>query len=253
MNAETILKSKLPSDIVDALLHAYKEIESNFVMRRWKTSELDAGHFVEAARRAIEFALFGKFTPIGKALPNFNDKELARYESSVGDETYRIHTPRILKAIYNIRNKRGVGHLSHISANEMDATLILYSVKWVLAEFVRVNSGTNTTEAQKIIDQIVERRLSILWKNNATTRVIVSGVAAKDQVLILLYDQDPQSLDALQKNVEYKNKSEFKRLLIKLHKDRFLEMSPDNQCSITPNGMLRAEALLLDLASKAKK
>src|SRR5688572_15929335 len=133
MNVEVILKGKFPADVVDAVLAAYKEIESNFALRKWKASELDAGHFVEAARRIVDHALTGSHIPIGKKLADFSDAELKRYEQQVGDESYRMLIPRILKSVYNIRNKRGIGHLGSISANEMDATYIMYSAKWVLA------------------------------------------------------------------------------------------------------------------------
>ena len=111
MSVESILKASHPPDVVDALLEAYKEIESNYALRKWKTSELDSGHFVEAARRLLENVLLGAYTPIGQSLPKFNDGVLAQYEKGAGHESFRILIPRVLKAIYNIRNKRGVGHV----------------------------------------------------------------------------------------------------------------------------------------------
>lgn len=107
MNAEDLLKSAYPAELVNALLNAYSEIESNFAVRKWKASELDAGHFVEAVRRVLDHTLFAAYVPIGKSLPNFSDSELKRYEQSSGDESLRLHIPRVLKSIYNIRNKRG--------------------------------------------------------------------------------------------------------------------------------------------------
>ena len=65
-------------------------------------------------------------------------------------------------SIYNIRNKRGVGHISGISPNKMDATYILYSCKWVLAELVRQNTGVSTSAAQSIVDDIYWLRVDLL-------------------------------------------------------------------------------------------
>src|SRR5215813_181006 len=130
MNIPSILSATLPKELVEALLTAYKEIETNYVHRKWKASELDAGHFVEAVRRIIEHRLLGTYTPLNKQLSQFTDKVLLQYQQASGDESYRLLVPRILYAIYGVRNKRGVGHLGAISPNEMDATLILYSVKW---------------------------------------------------------------------------------------------------------------------------
>lgn len=140
-DVETILRSRYPADIVKALLDAYREIESNYALQKWKPSELDAGHFVEAARRILEHELFGQATPINQQISKFSDQVLVKYEQATGDESYRMLIPRALKSVYNIRNKRGVGHVGPVSPNEMDATYILYSVKWVLAELVRLVSG----------------------------------------------------------------------------------------------------------------
>lgn len=103
MTIEAALKSRYPSDACDALLNAYREIEENFSLQKWKATELDAGHFVEAARRFIEQELFGSHTPIGKSLPTFSDAELKRYENANGDESFRMLIPRVLKSIVSVR------------------------------------------------------------------------------------------------------------------------------------------------------
>ena len=59
MDIKSSLARTLPQELVEALLTAFDEIESNFVNRKWKASELDAGHFVEAVHRIIERQLFG--------------------------------------------------------------------------------------------------------------------------------------------------------------------------------------------------
>lgn len=252
MSAETVLKGSFSHDVVDAILAAYREIEGNYALHKWKATELDSGHFVEAARRFIEQKLFGSATPLGTGLPNFNDAELRRYEQAPGDESYRILIPRALKAIFNIRNKRGVGHLGLISPNEMDATYILYSVKWVLAEFVRLESGLPVSETQAMIDDIVARRLSILWKHADATRVLDSGVGAREQVLILLYDASPNTEEFLRKSVEYKNETNFRKILKRLHQDRLLNFEKGKPVSISPLGVRKAEELLLKLKSDGK-
>lgn len=244
MSAEQVLKARFPSDVVDALLSAYREIESNFALKRWKASELDAGHFVEAARRMLEHVLTGSHTPIAAPISKFTDQVLKAYEQAQGDESYRMLIPRALKAIYNIRNKRGVGHIAGVSPNEMDATYILYTVKWVLAEFVRLSSGLSVPDTQKIVDALVERRLSVLWKEGDVTRVLDTKMRAVDQILVLLYDRSPQSVEELRAAVEYKNATKFKQLVKELHRKRHLYRQPDDLCVISPTGLAAAERLL---------
>jgi len=244
MDIRPSLESALPKDLVDALLTAYGEIETNYVYRKWKASELDAGHFVEAVRRVIEYRLFGKYTPIGKALPNFSEQVLRSYEQVVGDESYRVLIPRVLRAIYGIRNKRGVGHLGPISPNEMDATLILYNVKWVLAEVVRLESGLDPSETQAAIDYVVEREVPLLWKSGAVVRVMEKGIRAREQVLLLLSDDSPQSEADLREQCEYKNSTNFRKILKQMHADKLIFLGADSKCLLMPNGIAAAEEIV---------
>lgn len=47
-------------------------------------------------------------------------------ESRTGSESARLTIPRLLVALYDVRNRRGVGHVSgDVSANHMDAELVL--------------------------------------------------------------------------------------------------------------------------------
>lgn len=243
MNIRATLTSTLPSELVESLLSALDEIQSNFVHRKWKASELDAGHFVEAVRRIIEHRLFGAYTPIGKSLPTFNDKLLVHYEQAAGDESYRILIPRVLRAIYGIRNKRGVGHLGLISPNEMDATLILYSVKWVVAEVLRLESGLTPAETQAAIEHVVEREAPLLWKQGAIVRVSRKGIPAREQVLLLLYDKSPQDANELRSQCEYENPSNFRKILKRLHADKLIFLAPDDSCVLMPDGVAAAQAV----------
>lgn len=245
MTAQDALLTRYPNDIVTALIDAYTEIESNFTIRKWKASELDAGHFVEAARRIVEQELFSKHTPIGKNLPKFTDTVLKQYESGSGDEAFRILIPAVLKAMYSIRNRRGVAHLARVSPNQMDATFILYSAKWVLAELVRIASGKSVAETQALVEQIVERRIEVLWKHGNLTKVLSTKIRAPNQVLVLLYDKSPQTESDLQKATEYKNASDFRKILKKLHREKLIHYDAA-ECRILPAGIVQAEKVLLE-------
>src|SRR6266480_624951 len=242
MNAEAILRTRYSTELVDALLKAYREVESNYVTKKWKTSELDAGHFVEMVRRVLELELTGRYTPVSQPLPKLNEPAMKQYENvnPKADDSYRMLIPRALFAVYGIRNKRGVGHVAGVSANEMDATFILYSVKWVLAEIVRLASGASVADTQRAIDEIVERQLSILWKHGDITRVLDTSVKTPGQILVLLYDKSPQTDAELLSATEYSNASKFRGILRDLHKRRLINYQ-DGECAISPSGLAAAE------------
>jgi hypothetical protein len=245
MIIKTILQNSSDAILANEIVSAYEEIEKNFISKNWKVTELDAGHFVEAVRRFIELKLFGNYTPIGTTLQSFNDPLLRSYENATGDESYRILIPRTLYSIYAIRNKRGVGHIGLVKPNQIDATLIFQSVKWTLAELIRLNSTIDINETDKLISQITQRQLDILWKQDGITRILNKNMRIDKKVLILLYDTSPQSKDQLQLNTKYRDKSAFKKILKKLDSNLLIEFKQDDSCHITPLGENEAEIIML--------
>ncbi|MCP4262594.1 MAG: hypothetical protein GY774_34590 [Planctomycetes bacterium] len=245
MSIHDILINASDDELANEIINSYKEVVENFVLENWKYSELDAGHFVEAVRRFLELKLFGNYTPFNERLSNFSNTILTAYENAKGDASYRILIPRILYSIYTIRNKRGAGHLTGVSPNEMDATCILYSVKWVLSELVRLNSTLSTDETSALISSIVERQIDLIWKQDGVVRILDTRIPKKQQVLVLLYDEKKQSENKLRETIEYSNPSNFRKVLKGFHKKRFLEYdAARNICTITPKGLSEAEKII---------
>ena len=244
MDIITILKNKYPADIAENVVNSYLNVEQNFAAGRWKTSELDAGHFVESVRRLLEYELTGTYTPFSAKITEFNNSVIDQYERAVGkDDSFRFHIPRILKAIYGVRSKRGVGHIASINPNKMDSTLILYTCKWVLAELVRLASGLSLQETQKAIDNIVTRQIEVVWKDGSIVRILAHSMKTKEQILVLLYDSSPQIDSSLCETIEYSNLSRFKTILKELHGQRFLEYK-GGMCYLSPKGTIEAEGIL---------
>lgn len=242
-SVKSILKNKYGEELTEKLLNSFDEIIQNYVLEKWKPSELDAGHFVETVRRMIEVEQTGNYTPVGNRLSAFNDRVLVQYENGTGDESIRILIPRALKAIFNIRNKRGVGHIGNISPNKMDSTYIVYSVKWILAEVIRLHSTLTADETQSIVDKIVERSIDLIWKESDFIRIIDTRLSAKEMVLVLLYDNSPKPIEDLQSIIEYKNTTNFNKIILSYHKSRFLELR-NGLCYISPLGVFEAEAII---------
>lgn len=244
ITAEDVLKSGWNAELAAAVITAYKEIERNYVFGKWKPSELDAGHFVEAVRRALDMELSGTYKPLNKSLAPFNDNEIKRYEQLTGNQSYRLLIPRALKTIYNLRNKRGVAHISDVSPNEMDATVILYTVKWVLAELVRLKSGLSTENTQRILEDVVERKSSIIWKHGNITSILDPTLGAREQTLVFLYDASPQRSTELQAVIEYKNTTNFMKILKRLHARKLIYLNAEGDCFLTPAGIPEAEKII---------
>lgn len=241
---KTILETEFPKEIVEHILRTYSEVESSFRLEKWKPTELDAGHFVEAVRRLIEHVLQGSYTPFTTSMGAFNQNVLNKYESSTGLEEWRILIPRVLYSIYCIRNKRGVGHISLISPNKLDATYILHSVKWILAELVRLANSSSPEDAKELIDAILDRQVDIVWDDGETFMILDKKLKAADKILLCLYKKDRIQMEELQTKVDYKNKTSFKKIIFDLKGQKLIDVTIDNICKLSPLGVQTAEQII---------
>ena len=244
MKVSQCLTGKFPKEIVDHILYSYAEVENNYRLGKWKPSELDAGHFVEAVRRLIENELFGSYVSFSKSVGSFNQAILNKYESATGDEAYRMIIPRTLYSMYCVRNKRGVGHISSISPNKMDASFILSSTKWVLAELVRIAGASSPDEAQKLVDVVIDRQVDLVWDDGETFMILSKKLKASEKALVALYKNDKVDIEVLRSRVEYKNKSNFIKIICELKKNRLIDINDQGICKISPLGNTIAEAII---------
>lgn len=244
MPIKQLLSNQHPVQLVEALYNSYREIEKNYQLSNWKIAELDAGHFVEAALRILEHKLLGTFTPLSTSFGSFNQNILTKFENASGHESYRILIPRTLFSVYCIRNKRGVGHIGEISPNQLDATYIIYSIKWVLAELLRLSSSISPEKANDMIHQVIERHIEAIWDDGETFMILNSKIKTQDKILIVLYKKDNISDLEVQRATDYKNISDFRKILINLKKERLIDYTVDKRCKLSPLGCRKAEEIL---------
>lgn len=216
----------LPQQLRDELIGSYINIAKNYVEHRWEPSELDGGKFVESAYCVVNGYLSGQFpnkttkpTNLVLACEQIAQIQVDPTLHLMNLESMRITIPRMLIAIYNIRNKRGVGHVDgDVNPNEMDASVIFGMAKWVLAEFIRIFHKSSVIDATTLISSIVERSLPIVWEVNNLKRVLNTKLSKKNQVLTLLYSEQSgrMTMDELSKSLDTR-KDNLARTLRPMH------------------------------------
>jgi hypothetical protein len=109
-------------------------------------------------------------------------------DDSIFPRSVRIQIPRMLIALYEIRNNRGVGHVGgDVNPNEMDSKVVLEMSKWIMAELVRLFHNVTTEEATTVVESLVERTIPVVWVIDGRRRVLKLGLQKRDEVLLLLY------------------------------------------------------------------
>jgi len=156
----------------------------------------------------------------------------------------RIHIPRALRTVYDIRNKRDAAHLADgIDPNLQDATFVIGTLDWILAEFVRLFHGVSADEAQKIITDLVRKRVPAVQDIGGFLKVQNPKLQVSDRVLVLLYERGAEraTRDELGSWVHPKMPKNLKRTLVQLEHDRALIHSTGNEFQITEAGMRDVE------------
>ncbi len=244
-NLQKLLESGFDKPIAEELVSYYQSVTKNYFQGKWEASMSAGGKFVEVGLRALDWELFGKDTPFNEALSPFDDRLLKKYaDHQTGQQSYKTLIPRVLRAAYDFRNTRGVAHASDISPNEMDATFVLYSVKWVLAEIVRLKSNLSPSEAKSLVEAITKRNIPLVWHEGEVIRILNPKISAKDKVLLLLsHFPDSKTDKELCKITEYSNISVFRKNCLKvLHREALIHYNAGNGlCTISPTGIARAE------------
>lgn len=255
VNAASTL-SGMPSGLRDSLLSTYGEIVRNFRERRWEPSELNGGKLCEVVYSILKGYVDGRMPTRPRKPRNMVDacRSLETADDSMFPRSVRIQIPRMLVALYEIRNNRGVGHVGgDVNPNEMDSKVVLEMSKWIMAELVRLFHNLTTEEAATVVESLVERTIPVVWVTNGRRRVLKHDLQKKDEVLLLLYSTPGAvSEEDLLEWVEHSNASVFRdKVLRRLHKNRLIEFDEaDGKARLSPKGVAYVEQNLpLDISS----
>jgi hypothetical protein len=253
------LIAALPPGLRNPLIESYREIGANYLENRWEPSELNGGKFCEVVYSILNGVLSGRM-PAGPSKPRQMLQACQQLEqvppdsNRIGDRSLRILIPRILPALYEIRNNRGVGHVGgDVNPNFLDATAVYSMASWVLAELVRIFHNVTTQKAQAVVDALIERKNPLIWEvQDGTRRVLDAAMGKADQVLVLLHGTAGWlAIDDLVRWVEYSNKNMFKtRIVARLHKARMVEHDEKQQrVRISPLGVKDVESRIINSRS----
>jgi len=241
----------IPQSLRDELYIAYNQILTNFREGKWEPSELNSGKFCEVVFSIISGYISGSFPASTSKPGNMVDacRSLEQAPSTF-PRSVRIQIPRMLIALYEIRNNRGVGHVSgDVNPNKMDATCVLYMSKWIMAELVRLFHGIDTKSAEAAIDLIVERILPVVWDVDGKKRILNTKTTMKEKTLLLLYQCSTHSLaeQDLFEWIEHSNLSNYRRDVLRvLHTEKLIEYDESKKCVyLSPKGSTMVENIIL--------
>jgi hypothetical protein len=198
----------IPEGLREPLLAAFNEIAKNFREGRWEPSELNGGKLCEVVYTIIKGVLNGTFPAKPTKPKNMVDSCRAlESENKKFGRSLCIQIPRILMALYEVRNNRGVGHVGgDVNPNHMDAVLVLSMAKWLMAELIRIFHNVETSEATQAVESLTDRSIPLIWRVAGKDRVLNPDLPMKHRVLAILFvNSGPLAEGELFKFVEHTN------------------------------------------------
>ncbi len=234
------LSQAFPSELIDELLDCHKELRINYYRGKYRPSELEGGRFAEVVVRLLQHHTTGQHTPLGAPLPDF-ETEVNRLRSlpkGQYHDSVRLHIPRAVQLILDIRNRRDVGHVGgDVDPNISDSNLVMTTVNWVLTEFLRLFYTSTLEEAQELVNEIVERRIPLVWEKEGQLKVLNPKLSLREKTLALLYTKGTEGAsDAnLRLWVGAASQRYFSEILRRLDADALIHRSSGN-IFITPLG-----------------
>ncbi len=238
MDRNTLLFG-IPKGLRKPLLEEYDTIVQAYFEGRWSPAELSGGRFSEIVYTILDGHASGIFALRPSKPPNFVEA-CRRLESKTDvPRSFQILIPRILPALYEVRNNRGVGHVGgDVASNRMDSGFVIETVKWILAEFIRVFHDTTPDDADRAVQQLATITVPLVWEGENVRRVLDPKTPQNLQVLLLAgTSPGGASLEDLERYIEAKTQGYLTRTIRKLHSDRFIEFKePTGLVRVLPPG-----------------
>lgn len=243
----------LPPTLVADLLDAFQQVVKNYAEHRWEPSELNGGKLCESAYTILEGYFSGTYKQRAQK-PRDLVRACRNLEKEQGCRSARIQIPRMIIALYEIRNNRGVGHAGgSVNPNQMDATAVVYMSKWVVAELVRLLHGLTTEEAADIVEALMVREVSLVWRSGNKRRVLATGLSARKGTLLLLSGLSEARESDLASWLEQKRPADYRSKVLKpMHRERLIEYEQTaGTVMLLPPGVAAAELLIRELGDLA--
>jgi hypothetical protein len=253
---QTELYTVVDPTFAKAGVESYLEMQQRFFAGDWKPAELDGGRLCEALCRALYQLDSGVITHTdlpGKLcdlLEDFNNRHA--HNLSEGD---RRHFCKAIRLVYKLRSDRGPVHISPVyTANSMDSMLVLHVGKWMFAEFLRLAWNADRQLIADTIAQIVQLEHSLIHELDGKPFVLASGIAAGDEILLLLNRAPGNRLtrEAIREQAPLQKPPTLNVAIGKLIAAKDVRVVADGELALTPNGQRRVIQKIIPKYSRQK-
>lgn len=196
-NILTRLCPPLNDQLAEGLIKEFISQEQRYVLGDWEPATLDGGQFAEIASRIIYHVDSGNLNlqkSVNSCLKYVVDENNSNPHSFPQRRT-ALHLCRVIRTIYKFRSQRGAVHIDpEYTANELDSTLIISNVRWVMGELLRIFWSGDRTEVTRVIKEILRFDIPAVLSVNDCKLVLRTDCNVEEEIIILLYNAGDEGM-----------------------------------------------------------
>lgn len=182
------LSLRFPPRKVDEVLEHYNVLKRAGRLDQYETCLVNGGKFVEAVLKCLSYLQTGHEVDSVKV-----DELVRQLENAMSLSDFeRMTIPRVLKAIYEFRNKRGGAHNSSFDPLKMDCKFVVEASTWVMEELARLYLTNDPVAAHTLVENLLIKDLPLVEKIDSDYIVLGSELAARIQLELILYNHYPE-------------------------------------------------------------
>ena len=247
------LAPPLDRALTESLIKEFINSERRYVLGDWEPATLDGGQFVEVAARVVYHIDSGNLNRrkrVNDCLKYVEDESNSN-NHLFPERRAALHLCKVLRTIYKFRSQRGAIHIDpEYSANELDATLIMGNVRWVMSDLLRIFWTGSTADVAQAIREIVHFEVPAILNIDGQQLVLHTDCSVEEEVLLLLHNAGEKGLDRTELGKAIPRSASsitnaINRLLSPAKRESLKRQ--DGKYVLTPNGTKR---VFLELAGK---
>lgn len=256
MNRAQVLSNLSPpldNNHADLLIAEYLSLERRYFLQDWEPATLDAGQFCEIASRCvyhIDSGNLNRTKGVDECLLYIADEQ-NRNAHAFPSRKDALQLCRALRLTYKFRSSRGAVHIDPgYSANEMDAKLVVETVRWIMCELVRILWTGDPSTAAKVVREIVSYRIPAVFRNGTVPIVQHPDLDTETEILLLLYDSgtDGMKLVCLKESIP-RHRTTVEKAVKSLVTKRLVTRTTSDSWMLTDRGRASVEKELQNPSS----
>ena len=179
----------IPTGLRNPLVSTFEDLLSEYRAGDWEKVGLKAGKICEIVYTILLGYTSGTYAA-GPSKPSNMLTACAAFEQagSQFSRPVRIQIPRLLIALYELRNNRAIGHVSgDLDPNHMDAELFLRGCKWIIGELIRLFTSLPVDNARDLLEEVTARTLPAVWETGSGKKLLNTKLTTAEKALVLAY------------------------------------------------------------------